>query len=81
MNKNQSFIFVTFATIYIALTLLDGYPFNWILMLIPMLFLIVVTARQLETLSDKVFLTDLVCSTYFVQYSWVRSMFNDRVVQ
>ena len=58
MNKNQSFIFVTFATIYIALTLLE-----------------------LETLADKVFLTGLVCSTYFAQYSLVRSMFNDRVVQ
>jgi alkenylglycerophosphocholine/alkenylglycerophosphoethanolamine hydrolase len=63
MNKNQSFIFVTFATIYIALTLLDGYPFNWFLKIIPMLILIIVTAQQLETTADKIFLAGLVCSS------------------
>jgi uncharacterized membrane protein YhhN len=71
MNKNQSFIFVTFATIYIVLTLLDGYPFNWLLKLIPMLILIIVTVRQLETTSDKIFLTGLACSSlgdFFLAY-------------
>jgi len=71
MNKNQTFIFVTFATIYSASTLFGTYPFNWLLKLIPIAILIVVTFKQLETRADKIFLVGLLCSAagdFFLTY-------------
>ena len=71
MNNRHTLIFAIIAIAYTISTLYFPYSYSWAIKLIPMCLLIFVTFQQVNTFSDKLFLTGLLFSTagdFFLGY-------------
>ncbi|RLA04086.1 MAG: hypothetical protein DRQ47_03970 [Gammaproteobacteria bacterium] len=74
VNSKQILLFVFFALIFTCSTVVEPYPFSWIVKLIPMAILIFITFGQLQTTAHKLFLTGLIFSSFgdfFLDYDRV----------
>ncbi len=84
MNKNETIIFTFFAALYSVVTLAEENLFNsnilgfelnhWITKLIPMVILIAISFKRVETKTHKLFLTGLIFSItgdFFLGYDGV----------
>ena len=64
MSKIQNYLFIIFASIFTISTVVEPYPFSWIVKLLPMLILLNYVFNQMSNKYEKLFSIGLVCSAF-----------------